>query len=62
MQRPRCPRCCQRGGPAVTRALILTASLAAVLSLLSLTPGNHDLAAALAVVVPVALVVGWWVR
>ena len=46
----------------MTRILILTAALAAVLSLLSLTPGSHDLAAALAVVVPVALVVGWWVR
>ena len=46
----------------MTRALILTAAFAAALSLLSLTPGSHDLAAALAVVVPVALVVGWWVR
>ena len=46
----------------MTRTLILTAALAVVLSLLSLTPGSHDLAAALAVVVPVALVVGWWTR
>lgn len=46
----------------MTRTLILTAALAAVLSLLSLTSGSHDLAAALAVVVPVALVVGWWTR
>lgn len=46
----------------MTRALILTAALAVVLSLLSLTSGSHDLAAALAVVVPVALVVGWWTR
>ncbi len=46
----------------MTRALILTAALAVVLSLLSFTPDSHDLAAALAVVVPVALVVGWWTR
>jgi hypothetical protein len=44
------------------RALILTAALAAVLSLLSLTPGSHDLVAALTGVVPLTLVVGWWTR
>ena len=44
------------------RALILTAAFAAALSLLSLAPGSHDLAAALTVVVFVAPVVGWWVR
>ena len=46
----------------MTRALIFAAAFAAALWLLSLTPGSHDLPAALAVVVPVALVVGWWTR